>query len=139
MQHGHVGGGGFFVACGDAAEVFDFVDETFDEVSFLVKFGVVRHGLRPRRVGGDHRRHPGAVEVGAEAVRVIGGVGDQGLARQSSDQPLGLGDVAHLAAGEDEPQGIAQAIDGDVDFARQAAARAADGLSLSPPFAPAAC
>ena len=119
--------------------MFDLVDETFDDVPFLVEFGVVRQGLRPRRVGGDHRRHPGAAEAGAEAVRVVGGVGDQGLARQPGDQPLGLGDVAHLAAGKDEPQGIAQAIDGDVDFARQAAARAADGLSLSPPFAPAAC
>ena len=34
---------------------------------------------------------------------------------------------------------IAQAIDGDVDLARQAAARTSDGLILSPPFAPAAC
>ena len=72
-------------------------------------------------------------------IGVIGRVGEEILTRQAGDQPFGLGDVANLTAGEDETQRIAQAIDGDVDLARQAAARTSDGLILSPPFAPAAC
>ena len=51
----------------------------------------------------------------------------------------GLGDVVLLPRRQDDPQRIAQAIDGDVDLARQAAARTSDGLILGPPFAPAAC
>jgi hypothetical protein len=47
--------------------------------------------------------------------------------------------VARLAAGEDETDRASQAADGEVDFGGQPAARAADGLILSPPFAPLAC
>ena len=72
-------------------------------------------------------------------IGVVGLVGDEVLTRGVGDQPVGLGDVVRLAAGEDEAQRITQSVDGDVDFACQAAARASDGLILSPPFAPAAC
>ncbi len=72
-------------------------------------------------------------------IGIIGHVGEEVLAWQAGDQALGLGDVANLTAGEDEAQRIAQTIDGDMDLARQAAARASDGLILSPLFAPAAC
>ena len=72
-------------------------------------------------------------------IRIIGRVGDEMRARHVGDQPFGLGDVANLTAGEDEPQRIAQGIDGDMDLGAQPAPRASDGLILSPPFAPAAC
>ena len=72
-------------------------------------------------------------------IPIIGRIGDEVVARHVGDEPVCLGDVANLTAGEDEPQRIAEGIDGDVDLARQAAARTSDGLILSPPFAPAAC
>ena len=40
-DHGQEGLGGFAVARGDAAEVFDFVDEAFDQMAFLVRTLVV--------------------------------------------------------------------------------------------------
>jgi hypothetical protein len=61
------------------------------------------------------------------------------LRRQATDQGLGLSDVVALAWREDEAYRQAQPAHGEVDFAGQAAAAAADRLILSPPFAPAAC
>ena len=75
----------------------------------------------------------------AEAVAVIGLVRQQMIARQVFDERFRLRHVALLAGGEDEAQGIAEAIYGNVDLARQAAATSSDGLILSPPFAPALC
>ena len=72
-------------------------------------------------------------------IGVIGRVGEEILTRQARDQPFRLGAIANLPGGENEPQGVAEAIDGDMDFAGQAAARLSDGLILGPPFAPAAC
>jgi hypothetical protein len=49
------------------------------------------------------------------------------------------GDVVPLAWQEHEADQIAERIYDDRDFRRQAAARFADGLILSPPFAPVPC
>jgi hypothetical protein len=51
-----------------------------------------------------------------------------------------LGDVVHLATRQAESQWVAEGIDDYVDFRREPAARAADGL-IGPPFfrAPALC
>jgi hypothetical protein len=47
--------------------------------------------------------------------------------------------VARLARGETEANRTAQTAHSEMDFGAQAAARTADGLILSPPFAPLAC
>ena len=62
------------------------------------------------------------------------------LAIDLGRQRFGLGDVVSVATGEAERQWIAKGIDNHVDFRREAAARAADGL-VAPPFlrAPALC
>ena len=48
-------------------------------------------------------------------------------------------DVVPLARQEHEADQIAERIDDHRDLRRQAAARFADGLILSPPFAPVPC
>ena len=53
-DHGHEGLGGFVVARGDAAEVFDLVDEAFDQMTLLVELGIVGDGLGAGAVRGDH-------------------------------------------------------------------------------------
>src|SRR5260221_13581277 len=75
----------------------------------------------------------------AEMGGIIGGVGEDMLGGQSVDGGMGLRDVVALTAGEDETPRQAQAAPRHVDLAGQAATRAANGLILSPPFAPAAC
>ena len=57
----------------------------------------------------------------------------------ASDQRLGADAVVALAREQDEARQIAQRIDKRHDLGRQSAARLADGLILSPPFAPVPC
>jgi hypothetical protein len=59
--------------------------------------------------------------------------------RNATDQVLGLEDVVHLAARQDEANGIAKRINARTDLGAQAAARTPDRLIVAPPFAPAAC
>src|SRR5438045_3816662 len=77
--------------------------------------------------------------MGAECVIVIALVGDHADEGEALDQRAGLGGLVHLSGGENHPQGMTERIDRDVDLGAQAAARPADGLISSPPFAPAAC
>ena len=119
--------------------MLELVEAAFDEMPFLVEGGIERKLSGPGGVGGDDRLSPGGGNIPAEVVGVIGGVGDHLLGRQAGDQGLGLGDVIALAGGQQEAHRQAQTAHRQVDLARQAPARAAEGLILSPPFAPAAC
>jgi hypothetical protein len=47
--------------------------------------------------------------------------------------------ITGLTGRQNEANWAAQAAHGEMEFGAQAAARTADGLILSPPFAPAAC
>ena len=78
-------------------------------------------------------------DVGAEVIGIKGGIAQHPFGRQAIDQRLGLGDIVALARREDEAYWQAEAAHGQMDFAGQAAARAANRLILNPPFAPAAC
>ena len=73
-------------------------------------------------------------------VGVISFVGEQGLGLDKRQQRVGLRDVMDLPAREAERQRIAQGVDDHMDFRREPAARAADGL-VETPFlrAPAEC
>ena len=73
-------------------------------------------------------------------VGVITLVGEQGFGLDKRQQRVGLRDVMDLPTREAERQRIAQGVDDHMDFRREPAARAADGL-VEPPFlrAPAAC
>ena len=73
-------------------------------------------------------------------IGVIALVCEQSLRLDRGQQGPGLRDVVNLTAGQDEPQRITEGIDDRVDFGREPAARAADGL-IEAPFlrAPALC
>ena len=73
-------------------------------------------------------------DVGAERVRIIGLVSQHLVESGVRQQVDGLRNAGGLAGREDEPQEIAEPIDEDVELATQAAARAPDGLILSPPL-----
>ena len=66
-------------------------------------------------------------------------VADQRQAMDAGHESLETGDVMPLAGQEHEADQIAERIDDHCDLRRQAAARFADGLILSPPFAPVPC
>ena len=83
---------------------------------------------------------PALLETLDECVGVITLVGDDGLGLDRLEQRLGLRDVGRLPRRQRERDRIAEIVDNSVDFRRQAATRATDGLVLAVFFwAPALC
>ncbi len=71
----------------------------------------------------------------AQGVGVVTGIGDDMAgAGKPREQALGLRAVGSVAGRDGEADRQAECIHGGVDFGRQAAAGAADGVSLKPPF-----
>ena len=70
---------------------------------------------------------------------VIGLVRDDISGFQSVDQGDGRDAVVNLTAREFETDWVAQRINNGMNFCRQAASAAANGLGVAPPFAPAEC
>ena len=66
-------------------------------------------------------------------------VGDESIKIDARDERLDADAVVTLAGQQDKARLIAQRIDERDNLGRQPAARPADGLILSPPFAPAPC
>lgn len=128
-----------FVSCCDTSEVLGFAEEAFDGAAFLVDVGIVVDAGGAAAVGGDHGDSASLVDSAAEVVGVIGFVGEYVACRQVGDQGMGLGDVVVLAGSNDKAHRVAESIDGNVDFGRQAASAAADGAIFRPPFLPVAC
>ena len=71
-------------------------------VSLFVHFGVVVQRDEAILFAGNHGRGPGLLELGAHVARVVGPVGQHGLARaqMGSQQAQCLRSVAGLAAGQ---------------------------------------
>ena len=129
-------GEGFFAAQGDAAKALEAVEEALDEVALLVERPVERRASRARRVPLDLGR--GAKIVGGEAaqsISVIAGIGDDvAHAMKPREQAPRLRAVAPVPRCDLEPDRQAERIDRSVDLGGQPAARAADRVSLKPPF-----
>ena len=140
MEAGEEISGGLFVTGGDAPEVFDDIEEAFDEIAFAVECEVAVAFDAAIRFGRDHHLDGARRQAADETVGVISLVGEQGLRRDFGGQRFGLGDVVGLPTRETDRQGISQGIDDGMNFRGQAAARPAYGL-LTPPFlsAPALC
>ena len=130
---------GLLVAPGNASKGFYAAEEVFDEMPPLVFFSVM---LRIS-AGSLAERNDGLHVVGAQSFTQPAGikslVADQGQAMDAGHESVKAGDVVPLAWQEHEADQIAERIDDDRDLRRQAAARFADGLILSPPFAPVPC
>jgi hypothetical protein len=132
--------GEFVVACGDAPEVLEFVEEALDEVSLAVEGEIDgTHDLDVALRGDVGGGAAGGEEVD-DGPRAVAAVGD-GLARrgQAVDQRWQRGLIGGLAGRQDQPDGQAIAIDDRVDFGAQSSARTADGVIRAPFFPPAAC
>ena len=127
------------VACGDAAKMLDLVEEALDQIAVLVDVLVVRDGLRSRSGRGNDGGGTSVCDAGAKPIGVIAFVGQEMFEGNTADQVLGLEDVVHLAARQDEANRIAKPIHARADLGAQAAARTPDRLIFAPPFAPAAC
>src|SRR5258708_30974276 len=139
MDSGSEGGVGCVVSGGDTTELFDFLEEVLDQVAPFVDFGVIGDACGAAGIGRDDRQSTALVQLEAQPVAVKGLVADQRAQRNAIQQRLDANAVVALAWQKDEAGEIAKRIDERHDLGGQAAARLADGLILSPPFAPVPC
>jgi len=140
MQEGVESIGEFVVSRGEAAELFETIEESLDEISRLVAMPVDFAWRIPVAARWDDGLSTGSLDDFNQGIAVVTLVGDDRLGRDGVDQGGALGDVGHLASGQDQPNGITQRIDTGMDLGGQPAPRAADRL-IATVFlgAPAAC
>jgi len=84
----------------------------------------------------DDRSGAATIEFGPEPIGVEGFVTEQGVEGDAFDQRRHADRVVALARQQHKAHQIAESIDQGNDLGGQAAARAANGLILAPPFAP---
>ena len=140
MQSGEKIARGLLVARRDGSKMFDYIEETLDEIAFAVEREIAIAFEAAIGFGRDDYLDPARRQAIDEAIGVISFVGEQGFGLDKRRERLGLADVVHLPARETERQRIAQGVDDDMDFCREPPARAANGL-VDAPFlrAPALC
>ncbi len=129
--------GGAVVSGCDSAEILEASEKALDRVAVAVEVG--REAVLPASV--DLGRNIGsgalALDLSADGVAVIALVAVQDpCCRHLVEQGVGGGAVCHLAAGQQERDGAAQAINQRVDFRGSPTARAADRLGEFPPLPP---
>src|SRR3954452_16062056 len=129
----------FVAAGGDPPELFDLGEEVLDEMAPLIHLEVAGNAGGPVGLGRDHGQGAALVHVRADRLGVEGLVGEQGGEIEILGQRRDTDAVMALPREQDEAHQIAQRIDQGDDLGRQAAARSADRLRLSPPLAPVPC
>lgn len=138
-DHRGEAGIGLFIARRDASKRLDRAEEVFDEMAPLVHFRVMR-----RMSGGPLAQRNDSLDAAAgqplaQPMGIERLVADDSEAGDAGHENVKTCDVVALARQEYEADQIAERIDERRDLRRQATARLADGLFLSPPFAPVPC
>ena len=137
-----VAGVGLFAAHGDAFEPLELADRLFDaRPEFIETLGKETASLLGVFTTRDHRCDATCDRGGAICVAVISFVGHcdaRADVRADVERRLELRAVAGFTAGQMEVERMTVEIGLEVDFGREAATRAAEGLVLLPPLAPAA-
>ncbi len=123
MDESHEIGTELVIAGGNAAELFELVEEALDMVALAVK------SLSPAEAlfASDHIGNVGngtaSLNVNAQAIGVVGLVGDDdGAAGESGQQRFGTGQVMRLSGRNQELERPALAVDPRVDFRGEPAA-----------------
>jgi hypothetical protein len=129
----------FVISRGDCPEMFEFVEEAFDEIALAIKREVARAWDFAVGLGGNHG---GDVSPGKgldQHVGVVSLVPDQRLRLDIVKQRLRAGQIVSLAWGEHQRDGVAEGIDERMDFGGQSAAGSTDRLFAVFFRAPALC
>jgi hypothetical protein len=131
--------GELVVTRGDAPEVLEPGEHALDQVSLAIGFPVMRNeGFSPGD-GGNDGFNVALLEVGSQAVGVVGLVGDQSLDWASSGQQLlRHHDIMDIARRNQQNAWLAGCVSEGVDRRRASAARAPYAFIEGPPFPPAA-
>jgi hypothetical protein len=133
----------FLIARGDSAELLDFIEQPFDFVALLVAVLIIDDEIQAVRLGRDDRSDAFSVELGADGVTVIGLVHrrllDAVVRIDGLDERFTDRRVPDLSSGDADSHRIGLGSAQGMDFRRQSAAGAAQGLLAFFWAAPAAC
>ena len=104
------------ISRGDAPEMLELIEETLDEIAFLVERLVV--GERRAAVGFRRNDRLGVAfeDSLAQVIGVITLVGDDGFGFKSLDEIMCFGDVVALARPEQQADRIAERVGRGMDF-----------------------
>ena len=120
VKASHKRAGELVLACGDAPEVFELVEEALHEITLFVEHVVAGTGALPVALGWDDRLHTDAHQRVDEGVGIESLVGNDRL-RVSLGQKVRRGDkVVGLPWGDGERDGVAQGIHKRMDLRGQA-------------------
>jgi hypothetical protein len=139
MGGGSEAGVSFVVAGGDAPELLEPLETVLDEMPPFVHLDVMWDWRFAISLGGNDSDRTTFVQSGTQAVVIEGFVGDERREIDILDQWLSANAVMALTRQKHEANKIAQRIGERHNLGRQPAARMADGLIVSPPFAPVPC
>lgn len=112
--------------------MFDFIEETFNQVPFLVQVGVVFAWFFAVLARWDYRFGLFRRNQDQEFLRVIRAIRDHPLKIQIGNQVFRLGDIMALPAGQEKAQRIAQCIYAGVDLGAEPAPAASERLVFLP-------
>ena len=106
----------FAVACGEAAEVFEFVEAPFDSVALFVEFAVVRPLQLAVTFGWDYRRRTHSLRTFQQEIGIVSAVGEDGLGMLTFQQLSGGRIFAGLPCSDAELQRQAGFVSQQVDL-----------------------
>lgn len=127
------------VSCGDAPEVLELVEASFDAVSRLVDLEVIGDRALSGWITRDDGGRPDIRDEAAEVIAVVGLVGEDMSWLEALEQSRCLRHIAGLSGRENDPYRPALGIGGEVYLGGQSASGAPQSLILVPPFPVAAC
>jgi len=131
--------GELVVACGDGAEMCEFVEEALDEIALAIEREVATARRLPVGFRRNHRGNVAPAEGFDQRIGVECLVTKQRLWIGRIEQRLGASQIVGLPGREHHRDGIAERIDQDVDFGGQSAAGSSDRLLAVFFRAPALC
>jgi hypothetical protein len=128
------------VAGGDGSEVFDPVEEAFDEVALSVDLAIDGALDLAVALGGDVRSRTVRDDEIEDGAGVIAAIGDGIVCwAKAVEERLNGSLVGGLTRAQHEPQRQAASVHHDMNFGAQSASRSSDGVIRAPFFPPAAC
>ena len=136
IDHGGEALVGFVGSHGNALELLEPTEEVLNEMPPFVEFAIERQWSCASWVLRDDDLGPARIEIGDDGIAVEGLVGDETTEIDPFDQRLDADRVEAMAGQEFEAHKVAERVGQREDLGGQATLGAADGLPLSPPFAP---
>ncbi len=110
--------------------MLDLVDKTFNQMALAIQPVIVLTRLLGILARWNHHFCPTCHDQSDKVLSAIAAIRDHVLELESIDQVGCLGDVMALPATQAQAQGIAQTIDGDVDFSAKPTATASQRLII---------